>query len=130
MSASSGQRRGGTDPSIINIYSLAKPMFSVQTLIFKTKKTGIITKHFDWYLIMFHFHYEAPEFANPLFQIFCSVIKHAGLKKNPSSRKRKLAPAGVGGDCTLKSCGVKSTSLKTRAFGVVKYQTVSHRRDL
>ena len=65
---------------------IAESMFSVQTRIFKTKKTGIISKHFDWNLIrclykLFHFHCEAPEFANTLFQVFFSVIKHAGFKK-------------------------------------------------
>ena len=65
---------------------IAESMFSVQTWIFETKKKKLISKHFDWNLIMclykrFHFHYEIPEFTNHLFQIFFSVIKHAGLKK-------------------------------------------------
>ena len=72
--------------TLVCTHTVAESMFSVHTWIFETKKTGPISKHFDWNLIRclqytykcFHFHYEAHEFANPLFQIFFSVIKHAG----------------------------------------------------
>ena len=72
--------------ALVCTHTVAESMFSVHTWIFETKKTGPISKHFDWNLIRclqytykcFHFHYEAHEFANPLFQIFFSVIKHAG----------------------------------------------------